>query len=157
MSSWICVISDKSPKNWGLCKEIGLFGIAAYNRKLLVVPKLNDQMLFWYARHGFLGFGQVTADSRSPAGPEETPWAGGIYRFSKVIPFKLTFEAPSPIFVPFVSGKQIETGISSFTLQRGFTTITDQAFDKAKELILSGYKIHPKAAPNELKKLRRSE
>ena len=145
MSSWICVISNQSPKNWDLCKDINLFGIAAYNRKLQIVPKQNDQMLFWYARHGFLGWGEITADTRSPLGPEETPWAGGSSRFSKVIPFKLTYEASSPVFVPFVSGKQVETGISSFTLQRGIASITNQAFDKAQELILSGYKIHPKS------------
>ena len=111
-------------------------------------------MLFWYARHGFLGFGEITADTRSPIGPEETPWAGGHHRFSKVIPFKLTFEASSPVFVPFVSGKQIETGISSFTLQRGLASITNQAFDKAQELILSGYKIQPKTSPDGQNNLR---
>lgn len=145
MSSWICVISNQSPKNWELCKQINLFGIAAYNRKLQLVPKQNDRVLFWYARHGYLGFGEITADTRSPIGPEETPWAGGSYRFSKVIPFSLTYEASSPVFVPFVAGKQMETGISSFTLQRGFASIADQAFDKAQNLILTGYESQTKS------------
>jgi len=131
MSSWICVISDKSPKNWGLCKEFGLYGIAAYNRKLQMVVKKNDQMLFWYARHGFLGYGTATSDARPPSGPAEVPWGGGISRFSIIVPFKLKFECPDPVPLPFISGKQLKTGISAFTLQRGFASITDEAAEIA--------------------------
>lgn len=131
MSSWICVISNQSPKNWGLCKEFGLYGIAAYNRKLHNLVKKDDQMLFWYARHGFLGYGIATEDSRTPTGPEEVPWGGGISRFSIVVPFKVVYECLDPVPLPFVSGKQLKTGISAYTLQRGFASITEDAASAA--------------------------
>jgi hypothetical protein len=131
MSSWICVISNQSPKNWGLCKEFGLYGIAAYNRKLNQLVNKEDQMLFWYARHGFLGYGIATENSRTPTGPEEVPWGGGISRFSIVVPFKLLYECVDPVPLAFVSGKQLKTGISAFTLQRGFASITEDSANTA--------------------------
>jgi hypothetical protein len=137
---WICVISNKSPKNWDLCKEHGLYGIAAYGRKVHQKISKGDGLLFWYARNGFLGYGTATEDSRPPTGPEEAPWGGGVNRFSTVIPFDVNFECPEPVFLRFISGKQEKTGIGAYTLQRGFAVLTQKSADEALKHIHSVHK-----------------
>jgi len=108
-----------------MCKEIGLYGVSSYHSKLRYEVNVGDDLIFWMTKKGFLGHATVTGKPRAPKGAHEAPWAGGVSRFSHVVPFSLDFECKEPVFVSFEKGYQKGTGISGFSLQRGFAAITD--------------------------------
>lgn len=152
MSWFICAISGKSPQNWDMCKEIGLYGISSYNAKIRHEVNVGDDLIFWLTKKGFLGSATVTGQPRAPKGPAEVPWAGGIYRFSIVLPFSLDFECKEPVFIPFEKGRQKETGISAFSLQRGFALITDKAGEIATKAMKD-----PKSYPKKIRRVKSSQ
>lgn len=95
----------------------------------------GDHLLFWLTKKGYLGFGTVIDDPRAPNGREEAPWLGGVERFGTVVPFKLDFETPNPLFLKFGKEGQEITGVKPFTLQSGLALITDSAALQCAKLI----------------------
>ena len=61
---------------------------------------------------------------KQPASKEEAPWAGGIYRYGAIMPFKIKIELDSPIVKPFVDNKIVGTSISTTALRKGFVRIS---------------------------------
>lgn len=140
MTWFICAISGTSPQNWDLCKETGLYGIASYNSKLQYEVNVGDDLVFWLTKKGYLGHATVTGKPRAPKSSAEAPWPGGLYRFSTVVPFKLELECKEPVFMPFERSRQKNTGITSFSLQRGFALISDKAGETVLKAIQNAEK-----------------
>jgi hypothetical protein len=137
MSWFICNISPKEPGNWDLCKQVGLWGVPG-GRGLGAArrPKQGDHFLFWLGGRGYVGYGLVTGEPRTPHDRAEAPWPGGKYRFSLVIPFKLQLEADKPYRLAFVNGRQEVTGLSSASLQLGLARIPDEMAARVTAVLL---------------------
>lgn len=131
MTWFICAISGSSPQNWDLCKATGLYGVATSSSKLQYEVNVGDDLVFWLTKKGYVGHATVTGKPRPPKSSAEAPWPGGLYRFSIVVPFKLDLECEDPVFMSFERSRQKNTGIASFSLQRGFALISDNAGETA--------------------------
>jgi hypothetical protein len=103
--------------------------------------RVGDRLLFWLAKSGFVGYSTVTEDARIPRGKADVPWAGGVYGWSLIVPMRLDFLCPQPVWLPFVDAKQTRTGISQYALRRGFLAISDQSAQAALEAI---HEQHPR-------------
>ena len=126
MSWYLCTISSTARLNWQLCKESNTWGIITTNRYSSGDrARKGDHLLFWLAGTGYVGFGQVSENTRPPLSGIETPWEGGKDRFGLVIPMFAITEFVSPIHLKFVNRKQQETGIDQNMFQRGFMPIND--------------------------------
>jgi hypothetical protein len=122
---FICTLGKSTSHNWDICKEHKIWGIPTNGRKYnLLQAKKGDLLLFYLASVGFLGFGQVTGAMRIPSSKEEAPWAGGIYRYGVILPFKLLKEVETPPKVNFVDNKLDGTGVSTTLLRRGFAQVS---------------------------------
>lgn len=128
-SSWfICTISKESFKNWEICKEILAWGIAGSGDRK---PKLDrvkkkDHLIIYAAGKGFISTAIVTGPMKRPASREEAPWAGGIYRYGAIIPFKILIELSSPLKIPFTKMFFDGTTIHTSRLQKGFSMISGE-------------------------------
>jgi len=132
MSWFLCTISYDSPRNWGICKDVGAWGVSTQleNFRLDRVV-IGDRLLVWLAKRGFVACGTVTAAMRRPINKADAPWPGGIHRFGAIVPFKLDLELAQPLRLPFENQKQKVTGIHAFQLRRGFIAIPDSAGEAA--------------------------
>lgn len=126
MAWFLCSTSRSQPRNWPLCKEVGLFAVTLTSQtKADTRIDVGDRLLFWVGGRGYSATGVVTAKARRPRGRAEAPWPGGTYNYRAVIPFDLDFEASEPLFLPFVKARQTETGFASVLFQRGLTDISE--------------------------------
>ena len=125
-ANWfICTLSKSTSHNWDICKENKIWGIPTNGRKYNLSQSIKgDYLLFYLASVGFLGIGQVTGPMRIPASKEEAPWAGGIYRYGVILPFKLLREVQDPLKVKFDSNRIPGTGVSTTLLRRGFAQLS---------------------------------
>ena len=103
----------------------------------------GDHLLFYQASKGFFASAKISGPMKRPTSKEEAPWAGGIYRYGIVIPFKLQIELDEPLRIPFLSMKVEGTSISVTSLRRGFAPISNsdgefvvRALENAKKVKL---------------------
>ena len=138
---FICTLGKSTSHNWDICKEHKIWGIPTNGRNYnLSKAKKGDNLLFYLASVGFLGLGKVTGPMRIPSSREEAPWAGGIYRYGVIVPFKLVTETDSPLKVNFVTNKIADTGVSTTLLRRGFAQVSTIDGLKIQESFLSAKK-----------------
>jgi hypothetical protein len=123
---FLCTIGSKTPDNWMLCKQVGLYGI---NRPRNDRPhaEVGDQLLVWQGGAGYIAQAAVTGPVRSPSNKNEAPWPGGPDRFAHVVPIEVLFEVTSPLMLPFVGNEQSGTGFTKGIFQRGFSPIPEEA------------------------------
>ncbi|MGV3732425.1 MAG: hypothetical protein ACO1N6_03375 [Microcella sp.] len=120
----MATVSKHEPRNWDLCKEVGLFG---YTRGMAKCEP-GDHLLIWFGGRGYIGFGLVTGYARRPSGKAEAPWSGGTSRFTSVVPFKMQLELPNDgLYLAFVNNIQKQTGINTAKLQHSLSAIPDEA------------------------------
>jgi hypothetical protein len=140
LSWYLCTIASNAKENWRLCIDSKTWGIITTNRYSSGDrARKGDQLLFWLAGTGYVGFGEVSQDTRPPLSSSEVPWQGGQERFGLVIPLVEIIEFESPILLKFITRKQQETQIDQSMFQRGFMPINDSAanliLSKAKKLL----------------------
>lgn len=122
----ICTISREGKHNWEICKANGIWGIPSNGRKIgFQSPSTGDVLIFYQAGSGLIGFGRVSGSWITPNSKQEAPWAGGIFRYGKVVPFILERELETPIKVLFSSNKISGTGINLTMLRRGYAQISE--------------------------------
>ncbi len=127
-AAWfVCTISNQAAHNWGIAKEHSLWGIPSSGRKIdLNVAAKGDYLIFYMARKGFIAIAQLSNGLKVPRSKEEAPWAGGIYRYGAVMPFKLLLELDQPFVKPFKNNMMVDTHISVTGLRKGFTRINPE-------------------------------
>lgn len=122
---FICTIAREGLHNWDICKSHKVWGIPSNGRNIsLAPPKTGDFLIVYHAGNGLRSIGEVTGTWRSPSSREEAPWAGGIFRYGKVIPFKVLKEVEEPIKLTFESNKIAGTDINLNVLRRGFGMVS---------------------------------
>ncbi|MGH8894162.1 MAG: hypothetical protein ACRDWY_12805 [Actinomycetes bacterium] len=127
MGWFLCSISRSQPRNWDLCKEVGLFAVTTASRTGADRRvQVGDHLLFWVGGRGYTATGLVTGDPYKPRSRAEAPWPGGTYNFRTVIPFQVQHEPSKPLFWKFVNARQIETGFASVLFQMGMTDLSSQ-------------------------------
>lgn len=135
MAWYLCTISRHEPRNWERCKEAGLWGVPGESKAAREVKK-GDQLLFWMGGRGYIGFGQVTDLGRVPLRRDEVPWAGGLARWSYIIPMRVQVEIKQPVRLKFSHSVQELTGFAATHFQRGFASIADKPAQTVAEQIL---------------------
>lgn len=126
-SSWfICTISKEGFKNWEICKEISAWGIAASGQRRPKLDRVNkgDHLIFYAASRGFISTAIVTGPMKRPTTKEEAPWAGGVYRYGAIVPFKILIELTDPLKIPLTKMVFDGTQIHTSRLQKGFSMIS---------------------------------
>jgi len=142
MTWFVGAIAKESKNNWDLCKEVGLFGISTAGRQHKVGRvKKGDKLVIWMSGQGWISYCEATGDSRIPKDKSETPWPGSQYRFGLVVPIKIIHELTEPKFLNFVDFKQVETGMSQFSIRRGFCAIPDEVGLKILNVITDASKL----------------
>ena len=126
-SSYVCTISRTAPRNWTLCRDIGLYGIPGHNRT--PNAKRGDRIFIWLGGKGYIAEAVVTEDPRPPKSRSEAPWPGGLYSFGWVIPFELVLEVKEAVSFPFVGQRQERTGVSKSGLQRSLAVLSTEGAD----------------------------
>jgi hypothetical protein len=122
---FICTLSRESFKNWEICKSISFWGIASGEKKpKLDRAKAGDHLVIYAAGKGFIATALVTGEMKRPQTREEAPWAGGIYRYGALVPFKVLLELEEPLVIPFTKMVIDGTSIHSSRLQKGFSMIS---------------------------------
>ena len=126
--SWfICTLSRESFKNWEICKEISFWGIASGDKKPnLDRAKIGDHLVIYAAGRGFIATALVTGEMKRPKTREEAPWAGGIYRYGALVPFKILLELEAPLKITFTNMVFDGTSIHTSRLQKGFSMISGE-------------------------------
>ena len=124
--SWfICTVARESFKNWDICKEISAWGILSGGRSVnLELVKKGDFLLVFAATRGFISVAQVTGPIKCPMTREEVPWAGGLYRYGALVPFKIIIELDDPLKVSITKMVFDGTAIHTSRLQKGFSMIS---------------------------------
>jgi hypothetical protein len=138
-SSWfICTIARGGLHNWELCKDYKLWGIPSNGRNIgIQPPQENDFMIIYHAGHGIQAVCKVTGEWRSPTSKEEAPWAGGIFRYGKVVPFEVEVELPVAATVNFEANKISGTTINLNVLRRGFGPVSERDGKYLRDLVLT--------------------
>lgn len=126
-NSYVCTISRNTPRNWTLCREVGLYGIPGHKR--IPTAKKGDRIFIWLGGKGYVAEAVVTEDPRSPKTRSEAPWPGGLYSFGWVIPFELVLEVKEGVSFPFVGQRQERTGVSKSGLQRSLALLSTEGAD----------------------------
>jgi len=122
---FICTLSKEGFHNWELCKQVELWGIPTNGRKKSLPDcKSGDGLLVYAASRGLKAICQIVGTPRIPLGKSEAPWAGGIFRFGLIVPFKLVIELREPIEFPFNDQKLQGTSISTTQLRKGFSRVS---------------------------------
>lgn len=124
VQSFICTISSSGLHNWEICKAIESWGIAT-NGMRVNLPDLNkDDLLFIYrASKGIIATARVKSKIVIPRSREQTPWAGGLYRYGALVPFRIEREYEQAIPVKFENMRIVGTRISVTSLRRGFSRV----------------------------------
>jgi hypothetical protein len=124
---YICTVARTGIHNWEICKEAKMWGIPSNGRNISVAPpSVGDTLIVYHAGSGLIAACETTGEWRTPRSKEEAPWAGGIFRYGKIIPFKLTAQLESPAKISFESNKMSGTSISLVVLRRGFGIISEK-------------------------------
>jgi len=141
MSWFVAAISKQSPRNWDLCKQVGLFGVSTQGRKIGIsgISK-GYRLVVWMGGRGFVAITTIDEKPRPPADKSETPWGGGIYRFGIVIPFSIDIEVEKPLWLGFQNGKQEKTGMPQYSLRKSFSLIPDSVGSKIEALLRTSIK-----------------
>lgn len=126
-NAYVCTISRTSPRNWDLCREIGLYGIPGHKRS--PSAKKGGRIFIWIGGKGYIAECVVTDDPRPPKSRSEAPWPGGLYSFGWVIPFELVLEIKKGVSFPFVGQHQEKTGVSKSGLQRSLALLSAEAVE----------------------------
>lgn len=134
MACFIGAISNREPLNWDRCKEVGLWGVPRITSHVKSI-KAGDQVFIWKSRVGFIAEAEVTGPYRVPTDPTETPWPGGLRRFSAVVPIVVVRETNTGYKLPFVRDKQEVTGITTNSLRFGLVPVTDVAGEHIREAL----------------------
>ena len=122
---FICTLSKQGFKNWDICKEISAWGIASGEKKpRLDRAKKGDYLIIYGAGKGLVATAIVTGPMRRPESREEAPWAGGIYRYGAIVPFKILVEPETPVWIPYTNMIINGTSIHTSRLQKGFSMIS---------------------------------
>ncbi|MFE1584916.1 hypothetical protein ACFW6Q_04380 [Streptomyces sp. NPDC058737] len=121
---YVCTISRKSPRNWTLCREVGLYGIPGHRRA--PSAKKGDHIFIWMGGKGYIAEAVVTEDPRTPKNRSEAPWPGGLYSFGWVIPFDIVLELKDGVSFPFVGQRQERTGVSKSGLQKSLVLLSTE-------------------------------
>lgn len=124
MTWYLCTIGRTTPRNWDLCKEVGLYGLPGRRRPRVQV---GDHLLVWQGGKGYIAEAVVTGSVRSPSSQAEAPWPGGTYRFRYVIPIEVVLEVKSPLKLPFDGNEQSGTGFPKGKFQLSLSAIPDKA------------------------------
>lgn len=122
-NAYVCVISRNSPRNWTLCREVGLYGIPGHRTPS---ARKGDRLFVWMGGKGYIAEAVITEDPRPPRRREEAPWPGGTYTYGWVIPFEIIRETKEGVAFPFVGQRQEKTGITKSGLQRSLTVVGDE-------------------------------
>lgn len=122
--AYVCTIGKASPRNWPLCREVGLYGIPGHNRK--PSARKGDRIFVWMGGQGYIAEAVVSEDPRPPKSRAEAPWPGGVYSFGWVIAFELLLEVQKPVWFPFLGPTQQQTGVSKSGLQRGLARLSTE-------------------------------
>ena len=124
---FICTISKQSANNWEICKDTGLWGIAAsFGKPALGRSKPGDHLVFYKSGVGLVGLGRTTAPMKRPLSREEVPWPGGLYRYGALLPFKLEIDLKEPVKIEFEDRFMKRTTIHGSRLQKGFSAISNE-------------------------------
>lgn len=132
MTWFVCTISKGEPENWDLCKSTELWGIPGKS-KLGFTAKEGDHLLFWLGGRGYAGIGTVMGEARVAKRSSEIPWAGGLARWSYLIPIRFDLEVKQPLFIGFVRSHQYETDFTLDKFQRGFAPVPDEPAEMIAE------------------------
>jgi hypothetical protein len=135
MTWYLCTISSSSKINWKLTiqsKSWGLITSSRYGSGDR--SRQGDSLLFWLAGSGYVGFGNVSEDTRAPKNISEVPWQGGSERYGLVIPMSEIIEFEKPIMLKFQNRKQLLTNLDQSMFQRGFMPITNNAANEVLSL-----------------------
>lgn len=126
MAWYLCTIASTSKKNWELCKQSKTWGIITQGgHGSGDRARKGDNLLFWLGGTGYVGYSEVTENTRAPQSPEEVPWMGGKERYGLIIPLKQITEFDKPIMLKFANRKQAVTNLDQSMFQRGYMPITD--------------------------------
>lgn len=124
MTWFVCTISKGEPENWDVCKATQLWGIPGKS-ELGFTAEAGDRLLFWLGGRGYVGVGTVTAPARVAKRSSEVPWAGGLARWSYLVPIRFDLEVKQPLFIGFVRSHQHETDFTLDKFQRGFAPVSE--------------------------------
>lgn len=135
--SWyVCTVAKEGLHNWEICKKHNIWGVSSNGRNIGIAPPgKGDFLLIYHAAHGLKALCEVTAPWKTPSSKEEAPWAGGIYRFGKIVPFQLIIEKDIATKLRFESNKIYGTNINLNILRRGFGLISEKDGLFLKEII----------------------
>jgi hypothetical protein len=139
MTWYLCTIASSSKINWKLTiqsKTWGLITSSSYGSGDR--SRQDDSLLFWLAGSGYVGFGNVSEDTRAPKNISEVPWQGGSERYGLVIPMSEIIEFENPIMLKFQNRKQLLTNLDQSMFQRGFMPITNNAANEVLSLAQIG-------------------
>ena len=128
MGAFVGAVSAQEPRNWALCKEVGLWGVPGLSRALPRVVS-GERLFIWKSRAGYIAEATITGPARVPESRDDAPWPGGLGRFRAVIPMRVVREVADSYRLPFVRDKQDITGISTNSLRFGLIPIMDEAAD----------------------------
>ncbi|MFD7767615.1 hypothetical protein [Streptomyces sp. NPDC059787] len=130
---YVCTISRKSPRNWTLCREIGLYGIPGHRRAPRA--KKGDRIFIWMGGKGYIAEAVITEEPRTPKNRCEAPWPGGLYSFGWVIPFDIVLEVKDGVPFPFIGQRQERTGVSKSGLQKSLVLLSTEGAEVIREAL----------------------
>jgi len=92
------------------------------------IPELKhgDGLIVYAATRGIKAFCEVVGEVRRPKDKQEAPWAGGVFRYGFIFPFRVVMEFDQPISTRFSSQKLQGTSITTSQLRRGFSSINTE-------------------------------
>ncbi len=124
IQSFICTVASSGLHNWEICKSIESWGIATNGMKVNLPDVNKEDILFIYrASKGLIATARVKDKITIPRSREETPWAGGMYRYGALVPFRIEREYEEAIPVKFENMRIAGTKISVTSLRRGFSRV----------------------------------
>lgn len=98
------------------------------------MPRRNDYLIIYQAGRGISAFCVVNETPRIPKNKEEAPWAGGIYKYGLIIPFKLECEIEESIPLKFEKGRPINLEFSLNIMRKGFGLLSNTDGEKLAKL-----------------------
>ncbi len=124
LQSFICTVASSGLHNWEICKSIQSWGIATNGMKVNLPDVKKEDILFIYrASKGLIAIARAKDKISIPRTREETPWAGGMYRYGALVPYRLEREFEEAIPVKFENMRISGTQISATSLRRGFSRV----------------------------------
>lgn len=132
----VCTVSSDGKHNWEICKEISAWGLATNGRKISFdAASEGDNLLIYQATAGFIAYCVTSSGLVKPTDRTQTPWAGGLFRYGAILPFKLKIDMRTPLTVKFSNLRIADTQISVASLRRGFSQINVEDGTKILEMM----------------------